>query len=129
MKSKEPELVKLNVDEETKRYLEIITDRLSDAMIDFVKRDDLKQSLREIDMHLSELVERANDSQIRVLSAIGQSVEKVETIVAVIEKVQIRLNENMNKAVEHIATLEGQMSSLAKQLEQMNRPWWRKVLG
>ena len=56
MEPKKTEPVRLNVDEETKRFLEAITDRLADAMIDFVKRDDLKEGIQEVKVHLSAVV-------------------------------------------------------------------------
>jgi chromosome segregation ATPase len=172
METKRPAPARLSVDEETKKFLEMINDQISDAMIDLVKRDDLKQSLQEVKVHLSDLVERTSETQLKslasiaqrldraennneklkqrlrevqdelsgvikgvgeeamkTLAAIGQSVENVEAITTAIAKEQISLKENADKMVDRIAVIEGQVSTLINQVERLNRPWWRKLLG
>ena len=80
METKNNKAVRLNVDEETKRFLETITDRLSDSMIDFVKREDLRRNLEDLETRVFGIFGKSGDTLMKAMEFISQRLETLETI-------------------------------------------------
>jgi hypothetical protein len=75
MAAKNPEILRLSVDDETKMFLETITGQLNDAMVDFVKRQDLKNGLQEAEAHLTRVIGESLAALIKSTEMLSGKVE------------------------------------------------------
>ena len=103
MEPKTPKPARLSVDEETKEFLEVITDRLSDAMLDFVKREDLLQSLQDVEARVSGTFGKRGDTLMKSIEAISQRLEKLEANSEDVKRLLLEWDAHLAGAIESSA--------------------------